>query len=490
MKPDVDVPLVVRPRVVTRDQPDEQRPQRPEGGGEEADPAPPAREAAEIRDRDDRQRDEDEREHEADPPAEVVRDPESERPVRQHHEPPDERPAEHLRAAERSASGCRRRSASPNANSASGTSQGRRSGRRRHARTSATTAATAATATSAEQRPRHPSPGRDELACSGVEARCVALRGPRTSSGASPAASSPSRRRRRAGSPAGPPRAGRARPTTRSASACASPGDASTTGRAASGGKSFVKAPPACRDHPLASSGMPTAVVTGGAGFLGSHLCDKLVGEGLRVICVDNLETGSLQNVEHLRGDSFAFVNHDVTAHLEIDEPVDFVFHLASPASPIDYLRLPLADAQGRLVRDAQRARAREVQARTVPARVDERGVRRSRRPSAAGDVLGQRQPDRPARRVRRGEALRGGADDGVPPPAGRRHVHRPDLQHLRHAHAPARRARDPDLRRGRRSRTSRSPSSATARRRGASATSTTWFAACSCSPRAASTCR
>jgi len=87
---------------------------------------------------------------------------------------------------------------------------------------------------------------------------------------------------------------------------------------------------------------MPTAVVTGGAGFLGSHLCDYLVAEGLRVLCVDNLETGSLQNVEHLRGDQFLFLNHDVTAHLEIDEPVEFVFHLASPASPIDYLRLPL----------------------------------------------------------------------------------------------------------------------------------------------------
>jgi dTDP-glucose 4,6-dehydratase len=87
---------------------------------------------------------------------------------------------------------------------------------------------------------------------------------------------------------------------------------------------------------------MPTAVVTGGAGFLGSHLCDYLVAEGHRVICVDNLETGSLQNVEHLRGDAFLFVNHDITRHLEIDEPVDAVYHLASPASPIDYLRLPL----------------------------------------------------------------------------------------------------------------------------------------------------
>ena len=87
---------------------------------------------------------------------------------------------------------------------------------------------------------------------------------------------------------------------------------------------------------------MPTAVVTGGAGFLGSHLCDRLVADGFRVICVDNLETGSLQNVEHLRGDAFAFVDHDLTRRIEIAEPVDFVYHLASPASPIDYLRLPL----------------------------------------------------------------------------------------------------------------------------------------------------
>jgi dTDP-glucose 4,6-dehydratase len=87
---------------------------------------------------------------------------------------------------------------------------------------------------------------------------------------------------------------------------------------------------------------MPTAVVTGGAGFLGSHLCDALVAKGSRVICVDNLDTGSLQNVEHLRGDEFLFINQDVTLHLEIDEAVDFVYHLAALASPIDYLRMPL----------------------------------------------------------------------------------------------------------------------------------------------------
>jgi dTDP-glucose 4,6-dehydratase len=86
-----------------------------------------------------------------------------------------------------------------------------------------------------------------------------------------------------------------------------------------------------------------TAVVSGGAGFLGSHLCDYLLGKGHRVICVDNLDTGSLQNIEHLHNsDEFLFVNHDVTAPFFIDERIDFVFHLASPASPIDYLRLPL----------------------------------------------------------------------------------------------------------------------------------------------------
>jgi dTDP-glucose 4,6-dehydratase len=87
---------------------------------------------------------------------------------------------------------------------------------------------------------------------------------------------------------------------------------------------------------------MATAVVTGGAGFLGSHLSEHLLEKGLRVLCVDNLETSSLENLEHLRDDAFLFVNHDMVNHLELEEPVDFVFHLAALASPIDYLRQPL----------------------------------------------------------------------------------------------------------------------------------------------------
>jgi dTDP-glucose 4,6-dehydratase len=85
-----------------------------------------------------------------------------------------------------------------------------------------------------------------------------------------------------------------------------------------------------------------TSVVTGGAGFVGSHLCERLLAEGHNVICLDNLDTGSLQNIQHLRNAQFEFRNVDLTEFVEVPDAVDFVFHLASPASPIDYLRLPL----------------------------------------------------------------------------------------------------------------------------------------------------
>jgi len=88
---------------------------------------------------------------------------------------------------------------------------------------------------------------------------------------------------------------------------------------------------------------MPTSLVTGGAGFLGSHLCEELLRRGHRVICIDNLETGSLANIEHIRDEAFVHRNLDIIEPYFVDEPIDFVYHLASPASPIDYLRLPLA---------------------------------------------------------------------------------------------------------------------------------------------------
>ena len=88
---------------------------------------------------------------------------------------------------------------------------------------------------------------------------------------------------------------------------------------------------------------MPTSVVTGGAGFLGSHLCDRLVKEGHTVVCIDNLITGSTDNIAHLAGNpGFKFIHYDVTNYIVVDCDVDFIFHFASPASPIDYLRIPI----------------------------------------------------------------------------------------------------------------------------------------------------
>jgi dTDP-glucose 4,6-dehydratase len=86
-----------------------------------------------------------------------------------------------------------------------------------------------------------------------------------------------------------------------------------------------------------------TAVVTGGAGFLGSHLSDRLLAEGFRVIAIDNLITGNTDNIEHLAGNpDFRFIRHNVSEYIFVPGPVDYVFHFASPASPIDYLEHPI----------------------------------------------------------------------------------------------------------------------------------------------------
>jgi len=88
---------------------------------------------------------------------------------------------------------------------------------------------------------------------------------------------------------------------------------------------------------------MPRVVVTGGAGFLGSHLCDRLLERDDQVVCIDNLITGNLDNIAHLRDESaFEFIEHDVSEYVDVDGDVDAVLHFASPASPIDYLEMPI----------------------------------------------------------------------------------------------------------------------------------------------------
>jgi len=117
-----------------------------------------------------------------------------------------------------------------------------------------------------------------------------------------------------------------------------------------------------------------TAVVTGGAGFLGSHLCDRLLSEGMKVCCVDNLITGNLNNVSHLFGnENFSFIKHDVTNYIHIPGKVDYILHFASPASPIDYLKLPIQTLKvGSLGTHKALGLAKEKQARFLLASTSE----------------------------------------------------------------------------------------------------------------------
>ena len=219
---------------------------------------------------------------------------------------------------------------------------------------------------------------------------------------------------------------------------------------------------------------MPTSLVTGGAGFLGSHLCDRLLAEGHRVLCVDNLDTGTLENIEHIRDPAFLLppARHDRAPR---DRRAGGLRLPPGVAGEPD--RLPAAaaaHAEGRLLRHPQRPRPGQAPPGALPAGLHQRGLRRPAGAPPERGLLGPRQPDRPAGRVRRGQALRRGPHDGLPPPAGRGHAHRPHLQHLRAADAPPRRARDPDLHAPGARATSRSRCSARASRRARSATSRT----------------
>ena len=159
-----------------------------------------------------------------------------------------------------------------------------------------------------------------------------------------------------------------------------------------------------------------SVLVTGGAGFLGSHLCDRLLAEGHEVIAMDNLLTGNPRNIAHLEPEKrFRFVRHDVTQFIFVDGPLDAVLHFASPASPIDYLELPIQTLKVGSLGTHNALGLAHGEEGAVSARLDLGGLRRPARPSPARDLLGQRQPDRPARRLRRGQALRRGDDDGLP---------------------------------------------------------------------------
>ena len=88
---------------------------------------------------------------------------------------------------------------------------------------------------------------------------------------------------------------------------------------------------------------MPRILITGAAGFLGSHLCDRFIREGYEVVAMDNLITGDLRNLEHLQSlPQFSLVHHDVSRRIELSGPLDYILHFASPASPIDYLKIPI----------------------------------------------------------------------------------------------------------------------------------------------------
>ena len=190
-------------------------------------------------------------------------------------------------------------------------------------------------------------------------------------------------------------------------------------------------------------------LVTGGAGFLGCHLCDRLLAEGHDVIAMDNLITGSTDNIAHLAGNRrFQFIHHDVTDYIYLKGPLDAILHFASPASPIDYLELPIQTLKVGSLGTHNALGLALAKERALPAGLHLRSLRRPAGPPAAGELLGQRQPDRPARRLRRGQALRRGDDHGLSPHPRRGHAHRAHLQHLRPAHAPQRRPRRAQLRR------------------------------------------
>ncbi len=174
-------------------------------------------------------------------------------------------------------------------------------------------------------------------------------------------------------------------------------------------------------------------LITGAAGFLGSHLSDRFLAEGHRVVGMDNFITGSPSNLDHLaRNPNFEFVEHDVSTFISVEGRLDGVLHFASPASPVDYLRYPIQTLKVGVARHPQRARPRQGQGGPVSVGLDLRSVRRSSGSSPARELLGARQSGRAPGSVRRGQAVRRGNDDGLSPLPRPRDSDCPDFQYLR----------------------------------------------------------
>ena len=139
-------------------------------------------------------------------------------------------------------------------------------------------------------------------------------------------------------------------------------------------------------------------LVTGGAGFIGSHLCDRLLADGHAVIAMDNLITGNTDNIAHLAGNrSFTFIFQDVTDYIYVEGPLDAVLHFASPASPVDYLNYPIQTLKVGALGTHKALGSGQGQGRTLPSGQHIGGLWRSVDPSAARGLLGQCQPNRPA---------------------------------------------------------------------------------------------
>ena len=164
-------------------------------------------------------------------------------------------------------------------------------------------------------------------------------------------------------------------------------------------------------------------LITGGAGFVGSHLCERFLARGPRGRCASTTSSPASSPTSSTCAATTASRSSATTSRIriEIDGAVDNILHFASPASPVDYLRHPDPDAQGRLARHAQHAGPGQGEEGPLPAGQHQRSLRRSRATSAARGILGPRQPHRHARRLRRGQALRRGDDHGLPPLPRRR---------------------------------------------------------------------